>query len=701
MVAVVAALLLVAVPTGAAPDRLSVEAGWSGRFRPGRTMPVRVTVPDGGDGAAVEVVVRSGTGAVTTTTAQVGEGRTVTALGVTAPDDLDRLVVRARLRRHGSTEAAGRTTITAVGDAELVGVLPGLARAPRPRGPFPLAVAVGSASLVDLDLGVVGRPGVLGPLATVAATGADIDRLAPAARLALWAWVAGGGRLLIDAAQAPGALPLAWRPATAGARAPAGLGEVRVTGGLLAAGGWRTVLEPTPAHRPTDPDLVATSLAAGGPVASSLTVDAGLRVPAFAVLAGSLVAYIVLAGPAVFIGLRWRRRPELAWVVVPGLAVVVAMGAWIAGTRLGEGERTAVARWSLLSPGATVNGATVGVLSRRGGVQELALPAGWLASAAGGERFDDPGVDVRTDGREAAVTLVGGQFGVLEAGGPTPPSDRLAVRADAAADDDPGTVTGTVANTGPAALEQVVVFLGPRAVAVGDLPAGGSRRWRIDVGAPAGPGDAFTLIEARVWPEAFARATSGRVATEGTGPVNLALWGAALEAAGPNLRAPGSVVAAGWTGPLAGPLPVGEGAGGRTVVMARSPVPAAGRLSGWDVRRDLLRGPATTPMRSRGGEPLDGAVVRFTLPPSAVGRAEADSRFELVVPAAVDRVDGWEGARWGPLRVGPSSADPSAPARVVSLPATAQRGGVVHVRIGVRRDAVPAAAAGLLLRSRG
>ncbi len=676
---------------GATAPPLAVEAGWTGHFRPGRAMPVTVTVPGGGGGGTVEVDVRSGTGAVTTTTTELDAGATVADLGVATPGDLDRLVVRARLRRDGTTVAAGRTTVTALGGDELVGVLPGLAGAPRPLGPFPFPVPLGEATLVDLDAGDVSRPGALGPLGTVAATTADLDRMAPAARLLLRAWVAAGGRLLVDADRAPAGLPDAWRPTASGGRSPAGLGEVRLTGGLLAGGAWRTLLEPTPVTRSTEPDVVATSLAAGGPVGASLTADAGLRIPAFATLAGFLVAYLVVIGPATFVALRWRRLPERAWVVMPVIAVLVAGVVVVAGGLLGEDDRSAVATWALDSPGATINGSTVGVLSRDGGEHRLALPAGWVAAAAGGDRFGTAGVPVRSEGRQAAVSLVGGQFGVVEATGPTPSSERLVVTAEVGA----GSVGGTVANAGPVALDQVVVFVGSRAVRVGHLEAGAGRGWRVDVSGPAAAGDAFTLVEARMWPEAFARATSGRVATEGAGPVNLALWGALLDAAGPNLRAPGSVVAAGWTGAIEPPLARGTGSDGHTVAVARSPVTASARLTGWEVRREVLRGPATTSLRGRDDTAVVGAVVRFALPDTTA----ATSPLELSVPAAVDRLDVWDGVRWRPLTLAASSADPAAPPRGLALPATALQRDVVHVRVGVRRDAAPGGAADLLLRS--
>jgi len=299
---------------------------------------------------------------------------------------------------------------------------------------------------------------------------------------------------------------------------------------------------------------------------------------------------------------------------------------------------------------------------------------------------------VRTSPGTAALSMVGGRLGVVHATGPLAASGDLRVSARAGI----STVEGTIANPGPDPVDDVAVFLGTRAVTVGRLPPGATRRWRIDLTDPTVAGNAFRPVESRVWPKAFARATSGRVAIEGTGPVNLALWGALLAAAGPNLRAPGAVVAAGWTGTLDPPIDRDGGIPGRAVVAVRTPVePSGGGLTGWEVPRQQLRGPVTTRLTGRAGTPVEGAVVRFTLPAPSTG-----APLVFSVPAAVDVIEVWMAGRWVGLRLPISSADPAAGPRLLAVPPGARLGDVVHVRLGVRTDAAPSAAGDLVLRSR-
>ena len=60
----------------------------------------------------------------------------------------------------------------------------------------------------------------------------------------------------------------------------------------------------------------------GDSVANSLAGDAGLRLPRLTILLGFLGLYIVVVGPITALVLRRRRRPEMAWVAVPTLALL-------------------------------------------------------------------------------------------------------------------------------------------------------------------------------------------------------------------------------------------------------------------------------------------------------------------------------------------------------------------------------------------
>ncbi len=702
------------VPSAAQPSpgagRLAATAGWNGQFRPGRPMPVAVTVPAGG--GTVSATVEAG-GTSTTTSAPV-PGRGTRTVVVDTPWDVSRLEVDVALRREGRTVATGRAVARATGEDEVVGVLGSLAGR-RPRGAFPLAVDVGTATTVALTGADLGHPGALGPLGTVAGGGDDLARLDGSARRGLLAWTAGGGHLLVDDDVAPQWLPAAWRPDGGGRRAAAGMGEVRLTGRRLAAGAWATVVEPAPTVIPGDPAVVAPAFAAAGPVGPSLASATALRIPPLGLLLVFVIGWVALAGPVTVALLRRGGQMRLVWLAVPALAVVVTALVIAAGTRVRDPDRAAFGAFVLATPGADLAGTTVGVLSRDGGERVVELPAVWTASAVTGERFGEAGVPVTSsvplDGpRTAAIELVGGQFGVLESHGFLEPSRPLTVEARAGGD----AVTGTVTNRSGGSLSEVVVFVGDRAVPVGPVAAGDAAEWRVDVSTARPPADQFTPVESQVWPEAFAAsavstagsgadgaAGPGGDAAEPAGAVNLSVWTEVLDRFGPDLRSPGAAVAVGWTAALPAPVDVGPRSSGRTAVMARGPVRTSGALTGWDVRRELVRGPAATTVDGPRGTPVQGAVVRFVVPAAdgTAGTPAGAGGLELVVPAAVATAEVWLGDRWSPLTARSSSPDLGAPATAVDLPAGAVVDGAVHVRVGVRTDAPPAGAAELLVRS--
>lgn len=719
MVVVVAVLAVAtapgSVPSAAQPSpgstgRLAATAGWEGRFRPGRPMPVAVTVPRGG-GTITATVEAGGT---STSTSAPAPSRGPRSLVVDTPWDATRLEVTVALSREGRSVATGRAVARASAEDEVVGVFGALA-ATRPSGTFPLAVDVGTATAVRLIAADLVHPGSLGPLGTLATAGADLSGLDRSARRGLMAWLAGGGHLLVDDDAAPEWLPSAWRPGDGSQRAAAGMGEVRLTGGRLAAGAWANVVEPTPTVTPGDPALVAPAFAAAGPVGPSLAADTALRIPPLALLLAFLVGWAALAGPVCVSLLRRRGQIRLVWLVVPAAAVVVTALVVAVGPRLRDPDRAAFGAFVLTTPGADLAGTSVGVLSRDGGQRSVDLPSGWTASAVTGERFGEAGVPVTwstpTNGPPSAtIDLVGGQFGVLEGHGSLDPARQLQVEAVTGRD----AVTGTVTNDSGGPLAEVVVFVGDRAVPVGTVAAGGSTEWRIDLSAARPPGDRFTPVESLVWPEAFAASTvaDGFPAGDAAGqldgggadpadPVDLSVWTEVLDTFGPNLRAPGAAVAVGWTAALAAPVDIGPRSSGHTAVMARAPVRSSGPLTGWDVRRELLRGPAAATVDGPPGTPpVQGAVVRFVVPggDGAAGPA-ADGGLELVVPAAVATAEVWTRDGWTVLDVGSSSPDLASPAGAVALPDRAVTDGAVHVRIGVRTDAPPAGAAELLVRS--
>ncbi len=726
------------------PD-VQVAAGWEGRARPGRLLPVRVTL----SGAAassdeVDVRVQSGNGGVTTTrTAPTRKGATARAtVVVSAPRDVGAFTVSVTAH-HGGRSTTTDASVEPAGDEELVGVLPVLARQAPPPATEPLSVPIGNARFTTVDLPTLAVVGSIEPLGTLAANGLELASLTAPQRTNLLAWLAKGGRLLVDEVDGPiSGLPTAWQPSRARPRVPAGLGEVRLTAKRLALGGWSGAIEPTPTVSPADPDIV-TSAFPGGPVSQAIARDSGLRIPSLGSVLAFLLGYVLLAGPITFLVLHRLHRAELAWVVVPLLAVGFTVGGWYIGGQARENTRTAYSAATVETPGVDLDLGFVGVLSRQGGDRSIGFPTGWWGGNVANELYGPAEAPVTTTvgdaGVRAQVSLVGGEFAVLSGRGPAPVTHRLELTSAATAD---GSVRGTVRNTSNQLLRQVAVFVGVRSVLVGDLAPGATRSYTVPAGPAArpatggsatggtttttatttgptgtgttgtGPGvdgsgapvGTYSSPESRVWPTATTQTFDQR-----TGPVDLALWGEVTRQLGPDFRAPGSAVAAGWADRLPPPGTVSRisGAQGRTAVVARTPVDPGTTLPGIAVRRDLLRGPSSTPINDANG-PTAGAVFRFVLPSADAARQPGS--LELSVPATLSRVDVWDGTRWVTMSGSDGTGQTSTPGAgapafdgpptTVALPPKSVQAGVVYVRIAVRLNGPSNSTAELLLQGR-
>lgn len=718
-------------------SRVQVAAGWDGFVRSGRLLPVRITVtgPTASRRAStasgtVDVRVTSGNGGSTTTVSKLAPGREGTAQAtvvVAAPRDVGTFELVATARRPGAPAAEGRATLKPVTDAELVGVLPVLAGRSPPPATAPLSVPIGTARFVAVDGPTLAVVGSLQPLGTLTATTDDLIRLSPTQRTNVVFWLASGGHLWVDsdAGPVPG-LPAAWQPVGPTGRADAGLGEVHLTGGVLGLGRWTGTIEPSSTVGPSDPDIVAPAFS-GGPVGASIARNSGLRIPSLGMVLTLLLGYVLLAGPVTFGVLHKVHRAELAWLVVPVLAVGFTVGGWVIGGRARDTSRTSYSSSVFETPGVDVGLDYLGVLSRQGGDRSIRFAPGWWGGNVANELYGRPEAEVRSDvsaeGTTSTVSLVGGEFAVLAGRGPTGPTTQLDVAATTA----PGQVNGTVRNRSPATMTDVAVFVGNRATLVGALAPGQQRPWSLSTDNRVALASLYNPTENQVWSQVVIQSVDRRKSG-----VDLALWGETTRLLGPDLRSPGSVVAVGWSTGLA-PAPAGgrgTGSDGRTAVVARNAVTAGPALTGDDVRRDLLRGPSTTPIAD-GSAQTAGGVFRFVLP---AGRTVDPGRLVLSVPATLSRVDVWDGVRWQTLLGSagpgaPGSGDPGGnggsggpngpggfstgpdggiagtvsfndPPRLVALPPGAVTDGVVYVRIGVRLNGPPNSAAGLLLRER-
>ena len=603
LVAALAAPVVWAGPA-AAETTLQVDAGYAGAFVPGQAVPVRVAVSaDRLVRASLEVTVG-------------GPGRSVpVAMAVEVPGGSQKqflLVagtafeqvpqVKARLHQDGKVLASAETQVRASGDQELVGLLPGVLRGRSVPGPAALAVDAGTARFAAIgEAELEGAPQTLGPLSTLAMDADELARLAPGARTGVLSWVDGGGRLLVDAERGrtvPG-LPDDWQPGARG-RASAGLGEVVTTDGAMAAGRWANLVEPT---------ARSSSAGRGAPdtsVASSLASEAGLRAPRLGWLVGFLAVYVVAVGPLLFLAVRRGRRPELAWVAVPLVALLFSTGSYVVGRNLRTA--TQLVHGTVLTDGPAGPTATsyLGVFSRGGETARIGFDAGWSTlPATDGFAAALSGVSVTADGPEARIPLDAGQFGMVAGTGPVPGAGALEVSALTNAG---GRVTGTVRNPSAFTLEEVAVFVGTDGTVVGTMAPGDERDWTIQ--NPRAPNRAG--VEFRLW---------SSMANGGPGAaLDMGLWQAAMQSTGSSLRSGGSVVAAGWTREHVPSVRMGGRTArpeGRTLLLAQGPVRLGAAADPIEsaVRQDVVRDPFSD--RFNAVDRGSGSVVRFVLPAGA------------------------------------------------------------------------------------
>ncbi|HEX6597358.1 MAG TPA: hypothetical protein VF045_10505, partial [Acidimicrobiales bacterium] len=581
-------------------------------------------------------------------TLEVATGGAPTSVGVEVPGGSEKeflvlvstssldtdLDVTARLPAGSEVVASGTTRVRALADTEVVGLLPGaLGGRPVP-GPTTLAVDAGTARFVGLGPAELDRaPESLYALRTIGLGGDELARQAPAVREGLLRWVETGGRLLIDAAPGAGpvpAVPDAWQPG-AGGRSRAGAGEIRLTAGAMAAGRWAGLVEPT--SRPT-PDDGRRRGFGGPPLGDALAGDAGFRVPELSWLVGFLAVYVVVVGPGLYFLLRRRGRPELAWAVIPLVAVLFAGVSWAGGRGLRTDTQSVHGTVLATGPHGSTAVTWLGFASRGGSSVELRYPSGWVATTSG---RDVPQltalrrVHETPAGPEATLPLDAGQFGLVSARGPSGQPGALVVSARSETD---GRATGTIRNETGLALTDAGVMVGPAAVSVGSLEPGEQREWALDIGR----WDGGPPAEALLWgPDRFG--PDGE-----TGFTNFALFDAAQRSGMIDMER-GDAVGLGWTEDYRPPVQAsGRTASpeGRTLVVGSSPVLAAGaRSTDVSIRRETVR--------ANGGL---ASMFRFSLPD---GRTTDPAKLSL--RTAFFPVEVWTGEGWSTV----NCTDPRCP----------------------------------------
>lgn len=671
----IAAALAVASPASAATT-VKLEVGYAGSFVPGQPMPVRVQVAaDRLVSGELQVLVD---GVSTSAPVEVpggSEKEFLVIVGTTA-NRSGPVNVIARLPDGSKSPPSATQSVNPVDDQEVVGLLPGALAGRALPGPAALSVDVGTARFVALGAELDRAPDSVRALGVIGVGADELGRLAPSTRTGLLQWIEAGGRLLVDAA--PGAtiagLPDAWQPGS-DARVRAGQGEVRLTSGAMGAGRWTGLIEPTVRPAPANARIIG-----GPPLGDSLARDAGFRLPQLSWMVAFLAAYVVIVGPLLFFVLRRRRRPELAWIVIPLVAVVFTGASWAGGRNLRTA--TQIVHGTVLSTGATGTDAItyLGVSSRSGGTLRIGWPAGWLSGADAGsiQTLTPDNVRLTPAGPEGRLPLDANQFALVSAHGPVSgATGALEITANATGD---GQAGGVVRNGTKLHLDRTAVFVGSGGIEIGPLEPGASREWSLQVNqAFGGPP-----------PEAMIMRGSG----QNQSFTDFSLWEVA-QRAGLADRDPGRALAVGWTGDYSPTVRVGGGTSrpeGKTLVLGGAPVSASGRQAAdLSFAREVVR-------TNRGGTP---SVYRFAVPSGNQGGGRTVEVSKLMLRSPVFPLEVWTGETWAALTCngcattnttvpvcipGGACAVPALPVRPVGagaearVPPEAVRDGMIYVR---------------------
>ena len=695
----VVGLLVAPVAPARAASTLEIEAGYGGYVLPGHSFPVWVSVTtDRLVRGTLEVSYRSPFGGDRSTVALPVEvpGGGAKRFLVTMPEivgfaDAGPTGVEAVLLSSGEALARSRSfAVRSADDRELVGLLPGVrAGATTVPAPVPLAIDGGVAAFFPIgEAELDAAPASLGPLGTIATTATELAQLSAESRHALLAWVARGGTLFVDeplGTRIEG-IPDEWQPRADG-WGSALLGRIRLTDNRARAGAWDDLVYPSP--RPAPFDFRFGPFGMPQSVGTSLASDAGLRVPKLGWLLVFLVLYTLIVGPIVGFGLNRAGRAELAWVVIPAVAIVFTAGTWA----VGQGIRTS----TTIAHGTVVESTPVGgITTSYVGIATRGRTDVLVGSEAGdtwGARQTNSGfestasrTEVGSSGPAAKLRLAAGQFAVARVVAPGRATDGgLEIRATSAAD---GRATGTVRNASSARLEEVAIFIGASATALGSLDPGEERAWAIDETGGrgrAGGGfdprrDPFNPVESRVWPGASGM--QGPI--DDDSPVNYAAWSAATPLAG-HTRPAGLAVGVGWTRAFDAPVRMdGErrNTTGRTAIVGSAAVVPDGPITDMTVRGEPVR--AAGAMMGAGGPGLAAGLaqtVRFVLPSGVTPRSDLVASIPLA-----GRVEVWNGRSWVAAGQGndgtavPFNGDPLARFDV-NVPKTAVVDGQVFLRL--------------------
>ncbi|MDH3292799.1 MAG: hypothetical protein OER95_00585 [Acidimicrobiia bacterium] len=680
------ALMLVTAPAApaSAETTAEVESTVGGFYRPGATTVLLVTVT--ADQAVTGTIRVSDESGESTTEREIevpgGSAKTF-AVPVTVAPWGGRPVVVVETS-DGQTRRPG-VNLQQVGDVEPVAVMPSL-NVPGLVERADLAVDLGQARMVLFDPAHLDHgAAALSAATAVVATEADVDDLSESQRRALFGWVSSGGNLYLDGSLAAiqagviGAMveagggrfaPSAGAASAGEGRAWLGAGSVHVVGDSLSSGRYDGLVKPRFSQDFFDEGQFVDP----GDVLSDLSYDAGFRTRPIGPFIAVLLVYIAVIGPILWLYLSRTRREPLLWLAVPALAAVVSIGIWGSGRFFRQG--TSGSHVTVIGTSGTGSQSLSDYMisSSGGGFTGIELADGWEPATSGFNswdwRFREAGF--------AQPTVQGNRIGA-----DVPPAGVVVARASsdgAVANSwtvnltvNGNSIVGTVTNTTPYDLVEVVVFSGDQIRRLDSVDSGAGADFELnDVAMPA------------LWDDPVQRRLSaGGGRDSASSPAALQRW---MSASGLQSRA-GQITVIGWSTDPPAPL---EAIGGRSVDKGRtgfvSSFPVAqlddsGSIGGPSIRSRIVDLRWSEEFGAGGLVALDRRValegdvqtIIYDLPPGAA----AGDDLVVDVPGGVSAMDIWVVDGWTDAGIGRAPAGDV----LLKIPPGALIDGTVYLRV--------------------
>lgn len=326
----VAAVLLVAPPRARAEEAIEVEAsiGLQGYVAPYQTtnLTVRVTA----DVLFVgDLRVTIGSVNLFTAIEVPAGGSKEYVLAVPAAGASSRALVQ--LFAEGSQDHLVQASVSVLspGNQLLVGVV-GAA------GLEPALVASGSVPfdrpLTILHLSPVELTGDLAPLSYIVVGEGSLAAARPEVIGAIGGWVSEGGRIvgtIADLQRIEGSAGPAVALTGEATAATLGAGELLVVDDLSSIRDWGAIIRDVPPLSLTTNEFAEEEF--GFQMIEAASAGAESVAPGIPWLLAALAVYVLLVGPVNFMILRRWRRPELAWITIPAVSLVMLATLWVAG----------------------------------------------------------------------------------------------------------------------------------------------------------------------------------------------------------------------------------------------------------------------------------------------------------------------------------------------------------------------------------